>query len=213
MGTKISITYYAEKTPFTYQWKRQKKFLTIFFRFRENGQNAFLAPGFKISKNRLNCTLWHIKLKGLTPSWTSKWKKWVLGSWVCSRAQKGVLGGALGGLKAQSHETYLLWHIKLKDLPHSGRLKWKKWVLGPWAHPRPQKWVFGPIEGPHFTKSPNIPIVTYQIKGFASLRNIKMKKMSFGTLGPTPGPKNGYLGPLRAPFHKVTKHTYCDISN
>ena len=157
--------------------------------------------------------LWHIKLMGLTPSWTTKWKKWVLGSWVRSRAQKGVLGGPLGGSIAQSHETYLLWHIKLKDLPHLWRLKWKKWVLGPWVHPRPRKWVFGPIEGSHFTKSPNIPIVIYQIKGFASLMNIKKKKMGFGTLGPLQAPKIGFWAHWGVPISKVSKHTYCDISN
>ena len=169
-----------QKKPPSHNKENKKNWPTKFFRFRENGQNAFLAPRFKISKNRLNLTLWHIKLKGLTPSLTSKQKKWVLGSWVRSRAQKGVLGGPLGGSIAQSCETYLLWHIKLKDLPHLRRLKWKKWVLGPWVPSWPQKRVFGPIEGSHFTKSPNIPIVTHQIIGFASLIKIKMKKWVLG---------------------------------
>ena len=190
-----------------------KKNLSKIFRFRENGQNAFLAPRFKISKNRLNCSLWHIKLKGLTPSLTSKWKKWVLGSWARTRAQKWGLGGPLGGSIAQSCETYLLWHIKLKDLPHLWRLKWKKWVLGPWVPSWPQKWVFGSIEGSHFTKSPNIPIVTYQIKGFESPMKTKMKKMGSGNLGPLQAPKMGLWAHWGVPFHKVPTHTYCYISN
>ena len=56
-----------------------------------------------------------------------------------------------------------------------------------------KKMGFGAIEGPHFTKSPNIPIVTRQIKGFASLIKIKKKKMGFGTLGPIRAPKMGFV--------------------
>ena len=43
-------------------------------------------------------------------------------------------------------------------------------ILGPLQVP---KMGFGPIEGSHLAKVPNIPIVAYQIKGFDSLK-IKM---------------------------------------
>ena len=143
--------------------KTKKNWPTKFFRFRENGQNAFLAPRFKISKNRLNLTLWHIKLKGLTPSLTSKQKKMGFG------------------------------------------------VMGPLQGPK--RGFRGPIGGFNSSKLWNILTVTYQIEGFASLMKIKMEKMGFGTLGPLLAPKMGIWAHWGVPFHKVTKHTYCDTSN
>ena len=62
--------------------------------------------------------------------------------------------------------------------------------MGP--HQGPKMGFRGPIGGFNTSKSPNIPIVTYQIKGFASLRKIKKKKIGFGTLGPFQAPKMGF---------------------
>ena len=61
--------------------------------------------------------------------------------------------------------------------------------MGP--HQGPIMGFRGPIGGFNTSKSPNTPIVTYQIKGFASLIKIKNRKMGFGTLGPLQAPKMG----------------------
>ena len=127
-----------------------------------------------------------------------KQKKKVLGPRSTSGPKRGFRG-PIGGSIIQSHEKYLMWHIKLKYLAYS-LILWSK-KLSFWAPGQPQgpKEVFrAPFRGwgLNSTKSWKIPSVTYQIKEFCSLINILKLKMSFGALGPLQGPKCIFKGPF-----------------